>query len=198
MLIRLLPTRRILVMTQSIVAVYDIPEPQSQPSVLYQDGTASTVPCWKMSYQTPPRYFSPEISPILPGDRSFHLTNGWMIYSIAMPDDGSSNFVIAHTRTFDAGYHGDVALGTRRGVSWRRAGPGPQTEVQCWSHDRHKNAGPAETSLSPAGLMEASQRVKSSTLLLDGLLGLRCMFLDEQSGRLVISTGRSYIILDFA
>lgn len=193
--IRLLPNRRLLVMTRSTVAVYDIPEPQSFPSVSYQEGTSTTIPCWTMSYERPPTYFSLEISPILSGDMSFHFTNGWVLYTVVMPDDGSANFNIAQACTFDSTQNANIVLGTQWGVSWLRAGPGPQTEMQCWSYGQYRTS---ETTMFTEGLIAPPQRVRSSTLSVKRSITPRCMFLDDQSGRLVISARHRYVVMDFA
>lgn len=114
-------------MYMSSVAVYDIPELRSLPSSAYQEGTVSTVPSWTMSYEDAPRHLSLRISPVLPDSRCFHLTNGLVLYTVVMLDDGSANFNIKEASTFDSTYHSEIALGTQRGCIWLRSGPGPWT-----------------------------------------------------------------------
>ncbi|KAG8997582.1 hypothetical protein FRB93_014040 [Tulasnella sp. JGI-2019a] len=87
-----LPDRRVLVMGEKRVDIYDIPTTITSAAHCKEMEGKKVLPCWTMNFGVAPRYSL--AASLSQTNQLLHFTNGTTFYRVQIPKDGSVNFEV--------------------------------------------------------------------------------------------------------
>lgn len=107
-------------MTEDRIFIYEVPAPEVKPFQYEETDAKKATPCWTFEFSRTLGIGHRDL-PVSPSQLQsgyIYFTNGTTLYIINFPDDGSADFELVDSWTWDTGVSTEFILGARRGIRW--------------------------------------------------------------------------------